>query len=380
MEIFRLPNIHKEGELEKRVELILKYDSYPKEKLNRCLDFITGKASPSRKDIDNIIKDFKSDRYGFDDIYKFRMTIATFLLNNDDQLTDNTVLNMYEELKLRFSYHIPLRANGSFAEPSPEIYKRVMEYAQDKGIEVEPTPSIAEARRRLKQIGIDSLKELIPQTQSRLALLEIFTLVSLDDIIPELLKVCPKYLHCPIVVDKILDWSNGTKENNESDRNRFRFFCSVMRKKNNPHEKIYKHWFIFHRHSLMENHLTFLMRMDKSKRQKQKENFCSFFGLSKEYLECLERDLFKPKEIALEIIQKEGLIKSEDSFYKIRAKVNILIKKHPINRIPLFTAKNIDKGLSSLNWKEGGLWALFEIYHDDFADKNSHAKTFSQTR
>ena len=239
MQIFCLPDIFKEGEIEERVGQILGNNLYPEEKVRHCLDFIFGRKKPNKKTITIIRKDFHSDQYVFDSVYKFKMLIA-YSFVHADLLGDGLIAKISEmDLQSKFFDKVLNREGESNLKMSPENLRKINRALsrhlkapdKKKGTLPNSKKMIASKRSRIKKKGEELTMSLRPQIQNRLALLELFTLTSPDDFIPDLLKVCPKYLSCPIVSEKILKWAHGTKEGNKIESKIFSLVCSSLKNK-----------------------------------------------------------------------------------------------------------------------------------------------------
>ena len=289
MEMFRLPNIWKDhGELEAKAKLIKKYKLYPEDRLATCLIFILSNASfnneevnstlngkkifsiisPHFKSKEDFIKNIKSyfnpDKYGFSHVTKIQMFIAYAFY--EKRLDDQTIKEM-PNVEFNMIFFDTYRESPSFKTSSGDttINMKFFDIVTKK----EPCPPeldpdnhtrslfgsineknitekelVIKRRDALKKFNYELAKRFVPKIQAQLALLEIFTLISLDDFIPELLKICPRYLHCPIVAEKILNWSYGVKnENLQCKKYLHNTFSSLKNKKGNPYiQDFRKNW------------------------------------------------------------------------------------------------------------------------------------------
>ena len=209
--MFRLPNIEKEGELEARAGFALKHGLNPdkdklRQKLDQCLRFIRGKERLDKKAVKGIKKDFHSDEYGFDDVFKTKLLANYVIVNNSDFIDDKNVALVSQQVRSDF-FDITLDKDGDISHFSPENQARMETLTRligEDGGERASEQTITEQRTFLTKFGEIMVIPLVFKIQGQLALLEIFALVSLDDFLPELLRICPEYLRsCPIVAKKV---------------------------------------------------------------------------------------------------------------------------------------------------------------------------------
>ena len=324
MEMFRLPSTL--DEVQEKLNIVKKYGLYPEDELMRCLD-------SNKELIKKIKKDFDSDEYGFDDIYKVKMFVANYLMgiDNEEKLDSDYV----KELRLNLGGNLfNTISKGITDEPSIHL-SWVLGIPQHN--------STIEKNQKLNEIGFWRAKKLAPQIRARLALLELFTIVSYEDFIPKLLKVCPLYLSCPIVARKISEWTYEFRKGDESKK---KYISRTFTDRRISSNKIsYRHWSLFHRYYLLKKHLEVLAKVGKRDLRKKfiKDFLTRRLGLKKECEDfLLEENYTSPKKGAMEIMFKEGRFENEDAFNRTHEKIESLLKKHPMEEMDIFTGQVAD--------------------------------------
>ena len=366
--MFKLPDIDKEGEIERNIALILKNKIYPEEKLRECLEFVFRKKIPTKEVIKSFKKDFHSNQYGFDTVYKFKMLMTSLLINSheyDDGLVislldiEEIFFNWIDSPKLSFPISIIKQKSSRFS--FVKAGKKKNSYNKS---DIEKVKKIIDEKRNtLKIRGNELLKKIRPQIKARLALLECFTIISLDDFIPDILKVCPKYISCPFVAQRINQWAYGAKIGDEKMMKSFKkVFSALKDKRTSANKTIYRNWYIVHRHHLLEKCFATLFRIDESESYKSYKSFIEWaFSLNKKCVSLINNN-FKPKDIALYIILQEKLVKDECAFKKIHNKVKTLLNKHHKNDISVLFGKHIDQVIIQQPFliDDPVLWSLFD--------------------
>ena len=192
---FKLPR--NQEEISYRRDMIASKNLYPLDRLNEII---------KNRDSVNAEKDFDSTEYGFDDMYIFKVLAARAYIASIEEKDDNLV---------RYSGRVFLNENG--VEEYPDL-KRLKRACFSSGKDSETKEDLEFLKKKMHAYGLDILKFAKQEIIERLYVLELLALVSLDTLLPKLVRVCPFYFSCPSVIFFIMHHQERCKLETDEER------------------------------------------------------------------------------------------------------------------------------------------------------------------
>lgn len=308
--MFKLPESNED--FRRLVKIVEANKIYSVDKISNYLAKSQSK-SLTKNDVQEIKKDFKSDQYGFDEIYKVKLAVIEWLVNID-QKSDEFVRFLDWDSKNKYKME-------SVGIKIPEdFYSK--EYADDR-------------RKALRSYGESLLKITKEEIEARLAILEIFARLIPDELIPELLLICPKYLGCKIIQAWIMNNQfysiHGDDQQKALSKDRVKKFTKALipdGRKNKKQSTYY--WQLDGYYNKLTNYIKG-HRLASKEGRLDKEYLKIFFDVWKipdVYLGHFTSEEIGAKDLALEIMISKGMITSEISFRDFQPKINRLKEKH----------------------------------------------------
>ncbi|MBF0313611.1 MAG: hypothetical protein HQK52_09350 [Oligoflexia bacterium] len=330
-------------DLDSRIKIILENNLFSP---NRIYSFYKGaKLNKTNRGAKEVLKIFKSTEHGFDDLYKVKMFTVLVLLDADNFMSNEEAVAVYKTIK------------ESTKDDAGEIFKH--ERIADE---------VTKARHTIYSYGI-VLKSIIGnEVKNRLALLEMLTFIYPDGLIPELLKVCPLYLECPFVQNKIYTNQHNAKYGTkESAKNSRKFLKDLIyldgREKTKTNLDMWRIDLFYHNFS---KHIGDFRTKKKEKifNQKEYDSFCKEEGVPSYLKDALISPFSNrssgPKELTLSFMVDRKMIKHSRSYTDIQSKLSLLKRKHKGTLYIPVVIQMLDVAIKNKNILESHkLWEVF---------------------
>ncbi len=306
-------------------------DQLKKKALNEVID------NKSRK---RIINDFNSREHGFDDIYRVRL-FAGMLLKNISSFEKGSIAKVEHDMS--YTFNNLMIGDISYRDFYEEVKKEEFEI---KGEQI--------------------LSNAIDDITKRLVLLKVFSIILPEQLMPELVKICPFFMSCKQIQDQIIYSQylrlNGSKSEKLEATNFLKAINSaILIDTRTVSKRKMKYWFSFLSYYEIIETISYIRHENLRNSDIEVETFLRQFKVSKTVQGLIFEKSLTPHSLAKEILIDLGLI-NDTSLEDFQTEIKALSKKHFAGKVDKVLYKLLD--IQTITPSALYSWRVWEPFED----------------